>query len=890
MSSDIYLNGITYPSSRKVAFPGKDGKEVVFDLPEDADAGLNAYSERPVQNKVIHAAIEDVRQRQTSPYNFKGSVAAAANLPSSGNTVNDTYYVEALKHRMTWTGSAWQQSSMDESQYADELSAADAAIDGLRDLAFTGGELYYSAWTIPGGINPTTGAAGGSFAAGKARTGNIPLADRAPLAVRFDTAKYAAMVWGYDAEGTAVKCYTNNDFSGRHVLIPKDDAVTRIRLCLKRTDNQAMTTDADDPTSDVNVIPATTFLQYLTDRTLSKDGSIADAKAVGKAVSAVQEDVDRRTQELIKTMGSAAENQPTWMFGPGIRPSDGINIGPFDTYCRTGYRPCAGTQKGVILSDPDYLMTVWTYGDHNDNDPVYSPTGKTYTNRAAIVPVTDGANYFRIGVMRADGAALSTDLTDPDSDACKIAAGITVYDLIDGPESNEDGPDIRNIRTAIAGGTLHPALEQGSANYYAGYLKPSDSKTRCRTPIDHPMLCFAGDRISCGAMYLYVRQCSPTPDGYVLVRRVNDNFATGSLTIPSTGLYHMVVQNAADNSECTDLTPDDAAAEITVTHYGIKAGASGGPGGALTLPKNPYLTVVWDQVAEKTSFTHGHCNSQAVFNRLREHYDHLAISNYHASRPTYPASKYFEGADGILESPNAEHVYFPGYSSHVHLNSVGSFLASGVSNTAAGSGGYQGTMEDFMARAEALLKYPNAGGVTINHPDFSGLSPAAVIALASIGPVFATEIVNGSTSESERTENNLAIWDGVLAEGFQLFGVCTPDWGVSQRAAEGEIGYGYNHMLVYSGTEQEILLAYRNGLFYGTIFNDGLKLVYFGIHDGTVTFTANQAGKIKFVTANGTTVLDNVATATYDVQEGDVYVRAEIQTSGNRLFTNAIML
>ena len=123
MSSDIYLNGITYPSSRKVAFPGKDGKEVVFDLPEDADAGLNSYSERPVQNKVIHAAIEDVRQRQTSPYNFKGSVAALANLPSSGNQVNDTYYVEAVKYRVTWTGSAWQQSSMSEADYADELEA-----------------------------------------------------------------------------------------------------------------------------------------------------------------------------------------------------------------------------------------------------------------------------------------------------------------------------------------------------------------------------------------------------------------------------------------------------------------------------------------------------------------------------------------------------------------------------------------------------------------------------------------------------------------------------------------------------------------------------------------------------------------------------------------------
>lgn len=134
MSSDIYLNGITYPADRKVAFPGKDGKPVVFSLPEDADKDLNPYSERPVQNKVIHAAIEDVRQRQTSPYNFKGSVAAMADLPSTGQEVNDTYYVEALKYRVTWTGDAWQQSSMEESKYTDELADLKSDIDGFENF------------------------------------------------------------------------------------------------------------------------------------------------------------------------------------------------------------------------------------------------------------------------------------------------------------------------------------------------------------------------------------------------------------------------------------------------------------------------------------------------------------------------------------------------------------------------------------------------------------------------------------------------------------------------------------------------------------------------------------------------------------------------------------
>lgn len=72
--------------------------------------------------KGLTSRVDDLQQRQTSPYNFKGSVAALADLPSTGQEVNDTYYVEALKYRVTWTGDAWQQSSMEESKYTDELA------------------------------------------------------------------------------------------------------------------------------------------------------------------------------------------------------------------------------------------------------------------------------------------------------------------------------------------------------------------------------------------------------------------------------------------------------------------------------------------------------------------------------------------------------------------------------------------------------------------------------------------------------------------------------------------------------------------------------------------------------------------------------------------------
>lgn len=147
MSSDIYLNGITYPSSRKVAFPGKDGKEVVFDLPEDADAGLNPASERPVQNKVIYEAVQEIHRHLTSPYNFKGAVASASALPAaSAANANDTYYLIQEQYRVTSNGSRWEQSSMDEADYVDDLGGVRSSARAAQALAVSLGDYDYFAY------------------------------------------------------------------------------------------------------------------------------------------------------------------------------------------------------------------------------------------------------------------------------------------------------------------------------------------------------------------------------------------------------------------------------------------------------------------------------------------------------------------------------------------------------------------------------------------------------------------------------------------------------------------------------------------------------------------------------------------------------------------------
>lgn len=65
--------------------------------------------------------ISTLRTMISSPYNFKGDVANISSLPSSGE-VNDTYYVQDVKYKVTWTGSAWVQSSLNEADYQTELS------------------------------------------------------------------------------------------------------------------------------------------------------------------------------------------------------------------------------------------------------------------------------------------------------------------------------------------------------------------------------------------------------------------------------------------------------------------------------------------------------------------------------------------------------------------------------------------------------------------------------------------------------------------------------------------------------------------------------------------------------------------------------------------------
>ena len=128
--ADIVINGVTYPAPKWVAFPGSDGQTVVFALPTEAEAVLNATSERPPMTKAVYAADEAIRQQISSPYKTGDEVANLTALNAITNPeVNEAHYVISEERRYAWTGSRWAIVSMSEADYTRHLAEVARALE-----------------------------------------------------------------------------------------------------------------------------------------------------------------------------------------------------------------------------------------------------------------------------------------------------------------------------------------------------------------------------------------------------------------------------------------------------------------------------------------------------------------------------------------------------------------------------------------------------------------------------------------------------------------------------------------------------------------------------------------------------------------------------------------
>ena len=106
----------------------EDNAELI-DMRVDVDGKRHSTAGEALRSQLKQKAnLTDI----SSPYQFRGA-CLSANLPGSGNKINDTYYVTDKKCKFTWNGAAWYQSSLNESDYEEELSSLTEELSNLLE-------------------------------------------------------------------------------------------------------------------------------------------------------------------------------------------------------------------------------------------------------------------------------------------------------------------------------------------------------------------------------------------------------------------------------------------------------------------------------------------------------------------------------------------------------------------------------------------------------------------------------------------------------------------------------------------------------------------------------------------------------------------------------------
>ncbi len=375
---------------------------------------------------------------------------------------------------------------------------------------------------------------------------------------------------------------------------------------------------------------------------------------------------------------------------------------------------------------------------------------------------------------------------------------------------------------------------------------------------------------------------------------------------------------------------------------------------------NPYEGVNWQSVIRIASATHMHLVNQSdLDNGYRWGLRHFPISNYYPSAP-YDANTrlsdfrlrqswaakchgkpvdppinwndiinwqdeleepyrtelpfgetelFYSAIPGdVILSHNAEHHGFT--NSNAHICSPGSSFASGTFDGLRHyrlekhgfPRGYGGTWQEGFEGMLRALDYPEAGGITINHP--WGLSDDEVLDMLDFDEsVLGIEIYNDYSCRKNWFENpdykappesepgfSLNLWDRVLSTGRRCWGFCVPDHSV----CKGGNWLGRNVLLVSEFTEYNCLKAYREGRFYGCLKDSGLTISDYTVTGSSISVTTSAAARIKFITEAGLARTITGPSATYQLPErsgtpGVKFVRVEVEDdSGERLFLQPV--
>lgn len=300
---------------------------------------------------------------------------------------------------------------------------------------------------------------------------------------------------------------------------------------------------------------------------------------------------------------------------------------------------------------------------------------------------------------------------------------------------------------------------------------------------------------------------------------------------------------------------------------------------------NPYENINWASVQFVPSCSHAHCKWQERFDQLvNGGLRHLALSNYHPSEPWYPLADFFTVPAGIIGSPNTE--FSSMQVGSLHINGLGSFYSE---PEPAPSKSWKYKVTQILKN----LQFADAGGVTINHPTWSvetsgELTKTVILEMLDYDPlVLGIEYYNALAYDFPESQRwALSLWDDVLMTGRRCWGFCVSDH--DGERTDGLPWRGRNVLLVDEFTEHDCLKAYREGKFYGSIYNTSLKFTNISLNGSTLSVSATDAEYINFV-VNGAITRIDAATASFTIPSSAVYVRIEAHNSENSIFSNPII-
>ncbi|RYG88819.1 MAG: hypothetical protein EON59_03250 [Alphaproteobacteria bacterium] len=307
--------------------------------------------------------------------------------------------------------------------------------------------------------------------------------------------------------------------------------------------------------------------------------------------------------------------------------------------------------------------------------------------------------------------------------------------------------------------------------------------------------------------------------------------------------------------------------------------------------RNPYATVDWagEQVP---SLSHEHIQTKSDFDQLYPAYKAFASSSYNPSAPRYPLTTLSGMTTGnipadVIALPNAEHYGMTNAAGH--YMAIGSTITTGSGSPASGWGG---TLEAFLAAADALMLYPNAGLFCANHPNLGGwVGAKKFCALMDQFPRFRSlELYNGLADWHYGVSGGFAHDDfhDVLKTGRQVLGLGAPDhFTESDPGTRPAKVRGFNRLLLPTGfwalttaqKEEACLKAYYDGHFYvavedgspqleGATATDAQVQVQWGA-SCTTEFYVGRLGSNQLKIAGG-----SGTSATYTVTPADIYVYA----------------